>query len=117
MVFGDAGERIAGDTLQERLQVGVGAGDAVEELMPQRALCAAGGSGRRDLGHVVGLSMGSQAACPQVDRAAWGVQQPGVGIPLRGGRGVGAIRLGEPFDRGDGLRGGDRGADLGMAAG
>src|SRR6516162_9671372 len=91
-----AGERVAGSTLQERLERGIFSGDLPEESVPQRTIAARRDSG--NLRHVALRIVRQGVAGLQVDDPARRVQQPGISVPLINCCGVPAIGTSELFD-------------------
>ena len=99
----DAGEAVADNALQERLQLLVAGRHPVEEGVPRGALAA--GGHRREARDVILGGVRALHACPQVNDVIRRIQQPRIGVPLIDRSGMHPIGLGQHDYGGDRLRG------------
>src|SRR5713226_4317209 len=113
-VFGcDARKGVAEHAAQERLQLGIAIGDAIEEAKPQsrRLVC---NSCTGDLRAEVFTAMFTDFTSLQINNPRWSVQFPWIGIPLFDSHRVTAVRTGQTFDRSNGARLGGLAAEAGV---
>jgi hypothetical protein len=91
MLDGQPGQAIAASPSQEGFQFTVAAGNAGEELQPQRSRTG-GGRNAGELGAVGLATVSFKFAGPEVHASARRIQQPGIAVKLICAQGQPAVR-------------------------